>query len=94
MGFFPVTYYKNINLSIVQNCKDQNTQNYKSIILLVVLYGCETLSFASSEGLKEIWGAEENIWTKEWGSNGKLENTAGCTVLQFYLLDQQYVMVE
>jgi hypothetical protein len=54
MGFFPHTYYKNINLSVVQNCKDQNMQNYKSIILLVVLYGCETLSLTSSEGLKRF----------------------------------------
>jgi len=27
-------------------------QNYESIILLVVLYGCETWSLTSSEGLR------------------------------------------
>ena len=34
---------------------------YKTIILPVVLYGCETWSLT----LKEEDGAEENIWTEE-----------------------------
>jgi hypothetical protein len=40
---------------------------YKTIILPVVLYGCETWSFTLREEHRlrvfEEWDAEENIWT-------------------------------
>jgi hypothetical protein len=40
---------------------------YKTIILSVVLYGCETWSMILSldHRLRAFEGAEENIWTKE-----------------------------
>jgi hypothetical protein len=37
---------------------------YKTVILPVVLYGCETRSLTLREGVGEQ-GAVENIWTEE-----------------------------
>jgi hypothetical protein len=41
--------------------KNLKIRIYKTIILPVVLYGCETWSLT----LREEQGAEEDIWTKE-----------------------------
>jgi hypothetical protein len=43
---------------------------YKTIILPVVLYGCETWSLTLRES------AQENIWTKEVWNDRRLEKTA------------------
>jgi hypothetical protein len=53
---------------------------YKTIILSVVLYGCETWSLTLREehklrGFYEQ-GVEENIWTKEEWSDGRVEKAA------------------
>jgi hypothetical protein len=48
--------------------KNTKIRIYKTIILPVVLYGCETWSLTLREEHRQsIWeqGAEENIWTKE-----------------------------
>jgi hypothetical protein len=45
---------------------------YKTIILPVVLYGCETWSLTVREEHK-LRGVEENIWTKEGWSDGRVE---------------------
>jgi hypothetical protein len=47
---------------------------YKSIILPVVLYGCETWSLTVREEhkLKVFENSEENIWAKEGWSDGRV----------------------
>jgi hypothetical protein len=49
---------------------------YKTIILLVVIYGCETWSLTVREE-HNLWVleqvVEENIWTKEGWSDGRVE---------------------
>jgi hypothetical protein len=47
---------------------------YKTIILLVVLYGCETLSLTLREEhrLRVFQNGAEDIWTKEGGTGGRL----------------------
>jgi hypothetical protein len=51
---------------------------YKTLLLPVVLYGCETWSLTLREEhrLEGVWeqGVEENIWTEERWSDGKLHN--------------------
>jgi hypothetical protein len=47
---------------------------YKTIILPVVLYGCETWSLTVREGHK--LRVFENIWTKEGWSDGRVEKAA------------------
>jgi hypothetical protein len=53
---------------------------YRTIILPIVLYGCETWSLTLREGRKlrvfENMVFEENIWTLEGRGNGGLEETA------------------
>jgi hypothetical protein len=53
---------------------------YKTIILPLVLYGCETWSLTVREEHKlrvfENKGVEENTWTKEGWSNGRVEKAA------------------
>jgi hypothetical protein len=53
---------------------------YKTIILPVVLYGCETWSFTLREGNNRLRvfenGSKENIWTKEGRSNRRMEKVA------------------
>jgi hypothetical protein len=50
---------------------------YKTIILPVVLYGCETwyLTLKEEHILEGVWeqGAEENIWTEERWSDRRLK---------------------
>jgi hypothetical protein len=52
---------------------------YKTIILSVVLYGCEASSLTIKEEhrLRVLveQGAEENIWAEERRSDGRLERT-------------------
>jgi hypothetical protein len=48
---------------------------YKTIILPVVLYGCETWSLTLREEHK-LRVFEENIWTKEEWSDGRVEKAA------------------
>jgi hypothetical protein len=45
---------------------------YKTVILLVVLYGCETWSVTDG-----VWeqGAQENVWTEEKWNGRRLEKT-------------------
>jgi hypothetical protein len=45
---------------------------YKTILLPVVRYGCETWSLP----VREEQGVEENIWTKEGWSYGRVEKAA------------------
>jgi hypothetical protein len=52
--------------------KNVKIRIYKTIILPVVKYGCETWSLT----LREEQGAEENIWTKEEYSDRRVEKTA------------------
>jgi hypothetical protein len=52
--------------------KNIKVRIYKTIILLVVLYGCETWSLT----LREEQGVEENIWTKEGWSDRRSEKSA------------------
>jgi hypothetical protein len=52
---------------------------YKTIILPVVLYGCETWSLTLREEHRQIvfeQGAEENIWAEERRSDGRFEEIA------------------
>jgi hypothetical protein len=52
---------------------------YKTIILPVVLYGYETWSLTVREEHKlRVFenGVEENIWTKEGWSDGRVEEAA------------------
>jgi hypothetical protein len=53
---------------------------YRSIILALVLYGCETWSLTLRWGQKTEnvteQGTEENIWTEEGRSDRRLEETA------------------
>jgi hypothetical protein len=52
---------------------------YKTIILPVVLYGCEEWSLTVREEHKlKVFenGAEDNIWIKEGWSDGSVEKTA------------------
>ena len=42
--------------------KNTKIKIYRTIILPVVLYGCETWSLTSWEERAGEWGAEENIW--------------------------------
>jgi hypothetical protein len=44
--------------------KNVKIRIYKTIILLVVLYGCEICFLPLKEGFREQ-GAEEDIWTEE-----------------------------
>jgi hypothetical protein len=64
------------NQNLIQNflsscllTKNLKMRIYKSIILPVVLYGCETssLTLRGQHRLKDVWehGAEEDIWTEE-----------------------------
>jgi hypothetical protein len=55
--------YKNLKIKIC-----------RTIILPVVLYGCETWSLTLREERK--LRVEENIWTQEGRGNGGLEETA------------------
>jgi hypothetical protein len=52
----------------------------KNLKINVVRYGCETwfLKTREEHRLRAFWeqGAEENIWTQEGGSDGRLEKTA------------------
>jgi hypothetical protein len=51
---------------------------YKTIILPVVVYGCETWSLTLGEVRRlRVWEqeAEEIIWTEEGCSDGRLEKT-------------------
>jgi hypothetical protein len=48
---------------------------YNTIILPVVLYGCETWSLTVGKEHK-LRVFEENIWTKEGWSDGKVEKAA------------------
>jgi hypothetical protein len=60
--------------------KNIKTRIYKTIILPVVLYGCETWSLTLREKhrLEGVWEqcAEENIWTKDRWSDRRLGKTA------------------
>jgi hypothetical protein len=59
--------------------KNVKMQIYRTINLTVVLYGCETWSLTlSKEQTEGVWeqGAEENIWTEERWSDGRMEKTA------------------
>jgi hypothetical protein len=61
---------------LLQNVK---VRIYKTIILPVVLYGCEIwfLTLKEKHKLKVFEnGVEENIWTKEGWSDGRIEKTA------------------
>jgi hypothetical protein len=51
---------------------------YKTIILLVVLYGCETWSLTLMEELEGVGeqSSEKNIWTLEGQSNRRMEEVA------------------
>jgi hypothetical protein len=51
---------------------------YKTIILLVVLYGCEIwcLTVREEHKLRVFENGVENIWTKEGWSDGRVEKAA------------------
>jgi hypothetical protein len=56
--------------------KNVKVRIYKTIILPVVLYGCETWSLTVRvEHKLSVWeqGVEENIWAKEGWSDGRVE---------------------
>jgi hypothetical protein len=55
--------------------KNVKVRIYKTIILPVVLYECETWSLTVSEEHK-LRVFEENIWTKEGLSDGRVEKAA------------------
>jgi hypothetical protein len=55
--------------------KGLNVKIHKTILLTVVLYGCEAWSHTLREEYKEQ-DAEENIWTLGRGSNRRLEKNA------------------
>jgi hypothetical protein len=58
---------------------------YKTIILPVVLYGCETLSLTLREEHRlRVFenGPEEDIWTKESGENCITKSFMICTLCQ------------
>jgi hypothetical protein len=55
--------------------KNMKIKIYETVILPVVLYGCEaSFLILWEEGVCEQ-GAEENIWTKDRWSDGSLEKT-------------------
>jgi hypothetical protein len=55
-----------IHFSLLSSCllsSNPKVKLYKTIILPVVLYECETYLVSHSEGRAQ--GSEKNIWTKE-----------------------------
>ena len=60
--------------------KNLKNKIFRTVILPVILYGCETW-FVDTAGGKEaegVWeqGVEENIWTYEGRGNGGIEEIA------------------
>jgi hypothetical protein len=75
----PATIQSRTFYLLIYCLKKDKIRIYETIILRVVLYGCETWSLTlRQKHILRVFenGAEENIWNKEGCSDWRLEKTA------------------